>query len=248
MLASVPLLGLLPATAILNAAGDSSLQAVAAGELRPVYRARAAARRARGGLDGRARGRLRARGRALGERRRRRGHARRPRGVGARRAGRRSAGGGRRRRRRAAGRGGRRVRRRRRDRGERGPLRRHPVAGPRDARRAPAAAGWLSTPASWPTPGTCPRADRRRVDRRRADLPGRERRLRQGALHLRPGDRLLPGDQARAHRGPAPAGERPRPAVLRGLGARRQAGGVRAGGQCRPQCRRRRRWTSPHGR
>jgi alkylation response protein AidB-like acyl-CoA dehydrogenase len=37
VLASVPLLGLLPATAILNAAGDESLHAVAAGELRPVY-------------------------------------------------------------------------------------------------------------------------------------------------------------------------------------------------------------------
>ncbi len=37
VLASVPLLGLLPATAILNAAGDESLAAVAAGELRPVY-------------------------------------------------------------------------------------------------------------------------------------------------------------------------------------------------------------------
>ncbi len=36
-LAGVPLLGVLPATAILNAAGDSSLAAVAAGELRPVY-------------------------------------------------------------------------------------------------------------------------------------------------------------------------------------------------------------------
>jgi alkylation response protein AidB-like acyl-CoA dehydrogenase len=37
VLASVPLLGLLPATAILNAAGDESLAAVAAGESRPVY-------------------------------------------------------------------------------------------------------------------------------------------------------------------------------------------------------------------
>ena len=37
MLAGVPLLGLLPATAILNAAGDESLEAVAAGEVRPVY-------------------------------------------------------------------------------------------------------------------------------------------------------------------------------------------------------------------
>ncbi len=37
VLASVPLLGLLPATAILDAAGDESLAAVASGELRPVY-------------------------------------------------------------------------------------------------------------------------------------------------------------------------------------------------------------------
>src|SRR5947209_20211277 len=37
VLASVPLIGLLPATAILNAAGDEALEAVAAGELRPVY-------------------------------------------------------------------------------------------------------------------------------------------------------------------------------------------------------------------
>jgi alkylation response protein AidB-like acyl-CoA dehydrogenase len=37
VLAGVPLIGLLPATAILDAAGDESLPAVAAGELRPVY-------------------------------------------------------------------------------------------------------------------------------------------------------------------------------------------------------------------
>jgi alkylation response protein AidB-like acyl-CoA dehydrogenase len=37
VLASVPLLGLLPATAVLNAAGDETLQQVAAGELRPAY-------------------------------------------------------------------------------------------------------------------------------------------------------------------------------------------------------------------
>ena len=37
VLASVPLLGLLPATAILNAAGDETLEAIAAGELRPAY-------------------------------------------------------------------------------------------------------------------------------------------------------------------------------------------------------------------
>ena len=37
VLASVPLLGLLPASAILNAAGDETLEAIASGELRPVY-------------------------------------------------------------------------------------------------------------------------------------------------------------------------------------------------------------------
>jgi alkylation response protein AidB-like acyl-CoA dehydrogenase len=37
VLAGVPLLGLLPATAILNAAADQSLAAAAAGELRPAY-------------------------------------------------------------------------------------------------------------------------------------------------------------------------------------------------------------------
>ena len=37
VLASLPLIGLVPATAILNAAGDESLQAVAGGEIRPVY-------------------------------------------------------------------------------------------------------------------------------------------------------------------------------------------------------------------
>jgi alkylation response protein AidB-like acyl-CoA dehydrogenase len=37
VLASVPLLGALPASAILDAAGDESLEAVASGELRPAY-------------------------------------------------------------------------------------------------------------------------------------------------------------------------------------------------------------------
>ena len=37
VLAAVPLLGLLPATAILDAAGDASLEAVAAGQQRPAY-------------------------------------------------------------------------------------------------------------------------------------------------------------------------------------------------------------------
>src|SRR2546429_383545 len=37
VLASVPLLGLVPATALLSAGGDESLEAVAAGELRPAF-------------------------------------------------------------------------------------------------------------------------------------------------------------------------------------------------------------------
>jgi alkylation response protein AidB-like acyl-CoA dehydrogenase len=37
VLAGVPLLGLIPATSILDAAGDESLEAIAAGELRPAY-------------------------------------------------------------------------------------------------------------------------------------------------------------------------------------------------------------------
>src|SRR5437764_2069925 len=37
VLAGAPLLGLLPATALLDAAGDESLAAVAAGEVRPAY-------------------------------------------------------------------------------------------------------------------------------------------------------------------------------------------------------------------
>ena len=42
--------------------------------------------------------------------------------------------------------------------------------------------------------------------------------VRQGAVHVRARDRLLPGDQARAHRGAAAAGERPLAAVLRRAG------------------------------
>jgi|SRR5450755_1134701 alkylation response protein AidB-like acyl-CoA dehydrogenase len=38
VLAGVPLLGLIPATSILDAAGDESLEAIAAGELRPALR------------------------------------------------------------------------------------------------------------------------------------------------------------------------------------------------------------------
>ena len=37
VLAGVPLLGLLPASALLQAAGDESLEAVAAGDVRPAW-------------------------------------------------------------------------------------------------------------------------------------------------------------------------------------------------------------------
>ena len=47
--------------------------------------------------------------------------------------------------------------------------------------------------------------------------------VRQGALHVRPRDRLLPGGQARARGGAAAARERPLAHVLRGLGGPGQA-------------------------
>jgi alkylation response protein AidB-like acyl-CoA dehydrogenase len=57
VLAGVPLLGLLPATALLDAAGHERLDAIAAGEVRGRVAAGAPARRRRraGRLDGRAR-------------------------------------------------------------------------------------------------------------------------------------------------------------------------------------------------
>ena len=79
VLAAVPLLGLMPATSILDAAGDESLEAVANGELRPAYVPARPARRARGRLDGRQRQRVRACGGAARLRRRRAGDARRAR-------------------------------------------------------------------------------------------------------------------------------------------------------------------------
>ena len=77
------------------------------------------------------------------------------------------------------------------------------------------------------------------------DRAGDGRAVRQGALHLRPRHRLLPGHQARPDRGPAPPGERPLAAVLRGLGLRRPP---RASSRWRPARRARppaRRSTSP---
>ena len=81
-----------------------------------------------------------------------------------------------------------------------------------------------------------------------ADVPGHQRRLRQGAVHVRSRDRLLPGGQARADRGPAPDGELPRPAVLRRLGARRPRPTSSRWRPARPAARRATRWTSPPAR
>ena len=88
-----------------------------------------------------------------------------------------------------------------------------PLARPRDASTAPPAGAWTSPRSSSAARGTW---------RRRCSPPSRSarsrprwrwRRVRQGALHVRARDRLLPGGQARADRGPAPPGERPLAAV-----------------------------------
>ena len=229
MLASVPLVGLLPATAILNAAGDEALEAVAAGELRPVYVPARPAERARAGVDGRGAVGLAARRGAPGERRGWRGDARRRRcrSSPTRRARScwswsvRPATASRSRWPCPPAASGVSIEREvrydaTRSLGHRAPLRR---ARPGARRRCRGSHRRV-------VPG--PGADRRRVARSGADLSGDERRLRQGALHLRPGDRLLSGDQARADRGASPPGEQPRPPVLRRLGPRRQARGVPA--------------------
>ena len=77
--------------------------------------------------------------------------------------------------------------------------------------------------------GVEPRAGaaRGRVGRRGRDVPGDGGPVREGALHVRPADRLLPGGQARPRRGHAAAGERALAPVLRGLGARVRARRVR---------------------
>ena len=84
----------------------------------------------------------------------------------------------------------------------------------RRAGHAARAAGAPMPPSLAPGAG----AARRRVARRGRDGARGVRRLRQGALHLRPRDRLLPGDEAPARRDPAAARERPLADVLRGLG------------------------------
>ena len=87
-----------------------------------------------------------------------------------------------------------------------------------DGARRPAPAGHRRAAGAGVVPG--PGAAGRRVAGRGGDRAGDGRAVRQGALHLRPRHRLLPGDQARAHRGPAPPGERALAAVLRRLGLR----------------------------
>src|SRR6185437_9387170 len=88
-----------------------------------------------------------------------------------------------------------------------------------------------------------PGADRRRVARQRGDGAGGFGCLRQGALYLRPGDRLLPGREALADRGVAPARERALAALLRRLVAqwcpqrvspRGQRGALGSGAGTRP--------------
>ena len=92
------------------------------------------------------------------------------------------------------------------------------------------------------------RADRGGVARRGRGVPRALGRLREGALHVRARDRLLPGGQARVDRGAAPPGEHALAALLRRLGVRRtsrtsspppRAPRVRPAG---------RRWTSPRAR
>ena len=184
----------------------------------PAY---VATRRRRGGLDGRGRVGPRARTGAACTAGPRRGERQRPLVLGARRARRRRArrGGGERgrtagRHRGAGGRPGRGGR-------ARAPLRRYACAGPcdaewclgRGARRGRDRAGRRVVPGRRPA--------RRRVGGQRGDRLGGIGRVRQGALHVRARDRLLPGGQARPDRGAAPAGERALAALLRRLGASR---------------------------
>ena len=93
-----------------------------------------------------------------------------------------------------------------------------------------------------------PGAAGRRVARRRRGRARGVRRVRQGALHVRPRDRLLPGGQARAGGGPAAARERPLAHVLRGLGGAGQAGRVRRSRRPRSGSRRARRSTTRRAR
>ena len=67
-------------------------------------------------------------------------------------------------------------------------------------------------------PGISPGPHRRRVARQRRGRTGCLGRIREGALHVRARDRLVPGDQACPDGGAPPARERPVAALLRRLG------------------------------
>ena len=176
-----------------TAAADDDIEAVAAGEPRAAFVAGAAARRPRRRLDVASRRAATARARRAARRTRRPGCRTRPAPTCSSSSARRRRGDGR-----AEGAA---VEPRR-------PLRRDARARPRDVRRRhparldvdPADAGRGVVPG--------PGAAGRRVAGRGRDVPGPLGRVRQGALHVRPRDRLLPGGQARARRGAAAAGER----------------------------------------
>ena len=246
VLAGAPLLGLLPASGLLQARRRRGAGGGGGGRCAPGVAARAPARRPRRGLDRRPAQRQAPPARAARDGRRRRRELHRRGRLGARRSRCRPAGRrrGRRARRRGRGRG----------RGERGEhrgrhaLRRHPLARARHARRRgrPAPARQRGAAGAGVVPGSG--AARGRVAGSGRDRAGDGRAVRQGALHLRPRHRLLPGHQARAHRGPAPPGERTLAAVLRGLGLRRPP---RASSRWPPARRARRparRSTSPRAR
>ena len=218
VLAGVALLGHLPATFLLDRAGLAD-EALAEGDTRAAYvpaqppgdvdaagRVDAAARlHARRGAGGRRRRRVTG-AVAVGARRAR---GRRPRGRRARRARRARAGGA---------------------------TRRSSRSRATTATRSLGHVRFDGAPATLLEPAPAPR--RRLVRRpgaagRRVARRGRARargvgRVRQGALHVRARDRLLPGGQARARGDPAAARERPLAHVLHGLGRPGQARGVPA--------------------
>ena len=237
-LAAVPLLGHLPATAILNEAasglGETSLlEELASGERRAAYLAarppddisghwsvdpaggmeRPALPAAMRGGDGR-------------------GTCERAARICARRPRCRRAGGRRPDRRRSGWLCGGVHRGRRICRGG-APLRRNPSARSRDAagyaRHDPRRARQRTRRGVAP----CASADRGGVTWRGGERARHVGGVRQGALYLRACDRLLPSGEALAHRGAAPAGERPLAALLRRLVAPRGARGVRLGRQRR---------------
>ena len=242
MLAPVPFLGLVPATAILDAAGYDGaggdrlrrgalvwIPTRPPGDLVPQLDRRRPGCGTPGGADDQRRGRQR--------------HGDRPCRVRPRRAGRRHA------------------RRHRCRRGASRWSRRAPTASPSSrscATTSRARSAHVTLDGARHAAGRrCGRppsvvcgtgADRRRGRRHRADHAGDERAVRQGAVHLRARHRLLPGGQARAHRGAAAPGERALAAVLRGVVAGRRARRVPARGQRRAVGSRRPRWTSPRGR